>query len=78
MKMFDDGVENKFEHAHQSGLRRGFDLGWSYKGKFDRSLIRDLIEAIPEGESQMVDKRVFALEMVQHMRNHENNREFMT
>ena len=34
---------NEFEYAHQQGLRRGFDLGWTYKGKFDRVLIEDFI-----------------------------------
>jgi hypothetical protein len=33
---------NEFEHAHQAGLSRGFDLGWTYKGKFDRVLLEDL------------------------------------
>jgi len=35
--------DNEFEYAHQKGLRRGFDLGWTYKGKFDRILIEELI-----------------------------------
>jgi hypothetical protein len=41
--MYDDGINNDFEAAHQKGLRRGFDLGWSYKGRFDRILIEDEI-----------------------------------
>ena len=40
-EMYNDGINNDFEHAHQKGLRRGFDLGWSYKGRFDRQIIRD-------------------------------------
>lgn len=44
--MYDDGIANEHEHAHQKGLTRGFDLGWSYKGRFDRQLIRDMIEEL--------------------------------
>ena len=44
--MYNDGISNDFEHAHQKGLRRGFDLGWSYKGRFDRQIIRDEIKKL--------------------------------
>lgn len=44
--MYDDGINNEHELAHQKGLTRGFDLGWSYKGRFDRQLIRDMIEEL--------------------------------
>jgi hypothetical protein len=44
--MYDDGIANEFEEAHQKGLRRGFDLGWSYKGRFDRTIIQDRITAL--------------------------------
>jgi len=42
---YDDGIANEFEFTHQKGLRRGFDLGWSYKGRFDRQIIQDLIDS---------------------------------
>ena len=41
--MYNDGINNEFEEAHQKGLRRGFDLGWSYKGRFDREIIAQAI-----------------------------------
>ena len=41
--MFDNGINNEFEEAHQKGLRRGFDLGWSYKGRYYRQMIRDML-----------------------------------
>lgn len=44
--MYDDGIANEFEEAHQKGLRRGFDLGWSYKGRFDRTIIQDRITSL--------------------------------
>ena len=44
--MYNDGISNEFEQAHQKGLTRGFDLGWSYKGRFDRQLIMDRIEEL--------------------------------
>ena len=48
MTMYKDGLDNEFEEAHQKGLRRGFDLGWSYKGRFDRSVIQDRIRELTE------------------------------
>ena len=44
--MYDDGLNGDFEVAHHKGLRRGFDLGWSYKGRFDREIIRQEIERL--------------------------------
>tara|TARA_B000000475_G_scaffold216113_1_gene178503 strand:- start:661 stop:894 length:234 start_codon:yes stop_codon:yes gene_type:complete len=41
--VFDNGINNEFEEAHQKGLRRGFDLGWSYKGRYYRQMIRDML-----------------------------------
>ena len=76
--MYNDGINNQFEGAHQTGLRRGFDLGWSYKGRFDRAIIYDLVRDIPDDENQMVDKKEFVNEIIQHMKNHENNQEFIT
>lgn len=48
MTVYNDGIDNEFEEAHQKGLKRGFDLGWSYKGRFDRSIIRDRIQKLTE------------------------------
>lgn len=74
--MFDNGVENKFEHAHQTGLTRGFDLGWSYKGRFDRSILRDYIEQLdPKGDKVKIKHLKEAVEL---LNKHRNNREFIT
>ena len=45
---YDDGIANEFEEAHQKGLARGFDLGWSYKGRFDRTIIQDRIKSLTD------------------------------
>ena len=75
--MFDDGVSNEFEAAHQRGLTRGFDLGWSYKGRFDRQIIRDMIE-----ELQEVPTDSYAIntldKLLARLKKHEHNREFIT
>ena len=75
--MFDDGVANEFEAAHQKGLTRGFDLGWSYKGRFDRQIIRDMID-----ELHNVPKDSYAInvlnKLLKRLKKHENNREFIT
>ena len=76
--MMDDECSNEFEVAHQRGLRRGFDLGWSYKGRFDRTLIEDLCKDIPGDEAVMVDKKKFTEEIVEHLQSHDSNREFIT
>ena len=74
--MFDTGIDNQFEHAHQTGLTRGFDLGWSYKGRFDRNILSDYIEKL--------DKKIDAAkiqhlkEAIQLLNKHKNNREFIT
>jgi len=76
--MYNDGISNEFEQAHQKGLTRGFDLGWSYKGKFDRQLIMDRIEEL---ESR-VPKDTYAInvlyDMMAILKKHKNNREFTT
>ena len=41
--MFDNGINNEFEEANQKGLRRGFDLGWSYKGRYYRQMVKDML-----------------------------------
>jgi len=76
--MYNDGISNEFEKAHQTGLSRGFDLGWSYKGKFDRAVLMDLIDDIPSDTCDMVDKREFIMEIIEHLRKHKNNRENIT
>jgi hypothetical protein len=76
--MYDDGIGNEFENAHQKGLRRGFDLGWSYKGRFDRQLIRDTIRELEE----KYPKDAYAINVLKKMektlRDHPNNREGIT
>lgn len=72
--IYDDGIGNEFEHAHQKGLTRGFDLGWSYKGRFDRQLIREHVDSLPVNSN----KRKFAYELINMLRDNNNNREFIT
>jgi hypothetical protein len=74
--MFDDGVENQFEHAHQTGLKRGFDLGWSYKGQFDRSLLRDMISKLDPKRDSVQIKHLYGA--IEFLKKHKNNREFIT
>ena len=88
--MYDDGVANEFEHAHQKGLTRGFDLGWSYKGRFDRQLVQDKMNKIRREQELIKDKprtiryRSLQLkldtlqEIMDEMKNHPNNRENIT
>lgn len=75
--MFDDGSANDFEHAHQKGLTRGFDLGWSYKGRFDRQIIQDMIV-----EKKQMPRGSYAIKVLQdvlkRLNEHECNREFVT
>jgi hypothetical protein len=72
--MFSDGINNSFEQAHQTGLTRGFDLGWSYKGKFDRVLLREYADKYPHGSN----KRKIALELIELLEHNKNNHEFIT
>ena len=88
--MYDDGVANEFERAHQKGLTRGFDLGWSYKGRFDRQLVQDKMNKIRAEQELIKDKPRTAryrslqlkydtlLELVGEMKSHPNNRENIT
>jgi len=74
--MFNGGADNQFEHAHQTGLRRGFDLGWSYKGRFDRSILRSMIEDMdPKRDRVRINVLMTAIET---LKTHENNKEFIT
>ena len=88
--MYNDGIGNEFEQAHQKGLTRGFDLGWSYKGRFDRQIIRDEMSKIQSEQEKLKDKtkgiRYNTLqikydtlhELLNSVTNHPNNRENIT
>tara|TARA_A200000159_G_C7116769_1_gene253044 strand:- start:297 stop:527 length:231 start_codon:yes stop_codon:yes gene_type:complete len=72
--MFDNGINNEFEEAHQKGLRRGFDLGWSYKGRYYRQMIKDMLndkDYLNSGSKTL--KR-----LLNKMENDEDNRENIT
>jgi hypothetical protein len=83
--MYNDGIENGFEEAHQKGLRRGFDLGWSYKGRFDREIISETIARYKDKQSKIKTKgkmyhayqfKITALaEILQELKRHSANRE---
>lgn len=74
--MFDDGIGNEFEFAHQKGLNRGFDLGWSYKGRFDRACLKDMRDKLdPKGDAVKIKHLNEAIQMLEK---HKNNREFIT
>jgi hypothetical protein len=85
--MFDDGIHNDFEKAHQKGLGRGFDLGWTYKGEFDRSIIIDQLDILekqynkvsdPETKLRILSQKQILREVHSKMKNHVNNREGIT
>ena len=86
--MFNDGINNDFEKAHNRGLQRGFDLGWSYKGRFDREIISQAITKYKERQSKLRTKgkmyhayqfKITALaEILNDLKNHPNNRENIT
>ena len=86
--MFNDGIVNEFEGAHQRGLSRGFDLGWSYKGRFDREIISQTIARYKEKQSKLKTQgkmyhayqfKITALtEIVQELESHSANRENIT
>lgn len=81
--MYNDGINNDFEHAHQKGLRRGFDLGWSYKGQFDRQVIRDEITKLEyqykKNKSSKIKTQIVTLQnILTKIKEHPNNRENIT
>ena len=88
--MYDDGVANEHELAHQKGLTRGFDLGWSYKGRFDRQIVQDKITEIKLELDKLTDKTktvkyrelqvkyTVLNELMNNLKNHPNNRENVT
>jgi len=76
--MFNDGIGNEFEEAHQKGLTRGFDLGWSYKGKFDRQIIRDEINKLQKSKRPNKSATQALQSVLAKMVKHPNNRENIT
>jgi len=86
--MYNNGISNEFEEAHQKGLRRGFDLGWSYKGRFDREIISQAIERYKERQGKLRTQgkmyhayqfKITALtEIAQELESHLSNRENTT
>ena len=86
--MYNYGIANEFEEAHQKGLRRGFDLGWSYKGRFDREIISQTITRYKEKQSKLKTQgkmyhayqfKITALtEILQELKSHASNREDVT
>jgi hypothetical protein len=85
--MYEDGINNEFEDAHQKGLRRGFDLGWSYKGRFDRSIIEDMVSDLGDKiketntkrqESNYRCQRFILQRLLKKLKDHPNNREDIT
>ena len=85
--MYNDGIDNDFEHAHQKGLTRGFDLGWSYKGEFDRAIIIGHIDRLEKRHKKTSDHETRELlaaqismlrQIYKEMKNHPNNRERIT
>lgn len=77
--MYDDGINNSFEEAHQKGLTRGFDLGWSYKGRFDRQIISDIISELELSDLKGKSYQIKILKKVlDKLKNHPHNRENIT
>lgn len=85
--MYDNGINNEFEGAHQRGLARGFDLGWSYKGRFDRSLIEDALDDLdkqykkcPRAEQRLriLAQKDILRQVLLEIKEHPNNRENIT
>jgi thymidylate synthase len=81
--MYDSGLNNEFEKAHQKGLHRGFDLGWSYKGKFDRQIIQDkIIELEKKYEARKSKKTLNEINILRtvltQIKDHKCNRENIT
>lgn len=78
--MYNDGINNEFEYSHNKGLRRGFDLGWSYKGKFDRQIIRDKIKFL-EKQYKKNKLKKYLIEIsslksiLEKLKNHPSNKE---
>lgn len=82
--MFDNGIANEFEEAHQKGLNRGFDLGWTYKGQFDRSIIREHLQEMedkfkkssnPKDKLMLSSQKDILRKVLDIIQNHPCNRE---
>ena len=85
--MYDDIQSKDVKLRHQKGLRRGFDLGWSYKGRFDRSIIEDMIKTLDkqykqcpraEGRRKILDQVEILRQILKEIKDHPNNREDIT
>jgi len=81
--MYDNGLNNGFEEAHQKGLHRGFDLGWSYKGRFDRQIIQDKINELKvKYDMRKSKKTLHEINVLQtvldQIKEHKSNRENIT
>ena len=74
--MFDNGLNNECDAAHQKGLSRGVDLGWSYKGRYYRQMVRDLlleVEKYPNMRAKTALQR-----LLNKMERDANNKENIT
>jgi len=72
--MYDDGLKGEVEAIHHKGLRRGFDLGWSYKGRFDREIIAQEIERLKKNKSSKAT--ILALQkLLIKLKHHPSNKE---
>ncbi len=74
--MFDNGINNEFEEAHQKGLRRGFDLGLSYKGRYYRQMVKDLLSELEKYPNMRAKTALQRL--LNNMERDSNNRENVT
>ena len=81
--MYDNGLNNEFEEAHQKGLHRGFELGWSYKGRFDRQIIQDKINELKRKYDKRKSKKTLheinvLQTILDQIKDHKCNRENIT
>jgi len=81
--MYNDGINNDFERAHQQGLHRGFDLGWSYKGRFDRQIINEEINKLEKQYNKNKSKKLLIeinilRDLLSKLKDHPSNRENIT
>lgn len=74
--IYDDGIDGEFEIAHQKGLKRGFDLGWSYKGRFDRAILRDMRDSLDPKRDKVFIQHIN--KVIETLQQHKNNKEFIT
>lgn len=71
--MFNDHIHNLHEEAHRRALQKGFDLGWTYKGEFDRSIIRDEIQKAQNKKDKKSE--LILKSLLYKIKNHKCNRE---